>query len=61
MEIETQFEWRKKANTLLIKQRVWKESWKHRKPCKDWTEKRDCKHFVIARYRHFKKEVNEIF
>ncbi len=62
MEIETpQSDWRKKADILSFKQRIWKENWRHRKPCREWKEKKDCKHFVVARYRHFKKDVDELF
>lgn len=48
-------------------EKIWRKTWKHRKPCKEWKwyVENDgegfCRHYAKAKYLHFQKEYDAIF
>ena len=56
-----------KTDTLLEMEVSWRKQYRHRKPCKDWLEHERiygygfCRHYALARRRHFKKEIDALW
>ena len=53
---------REQSDLILAKAEQWKNEggFRHRKPCKEWIRYKHCDHYAIARYRHFKGEIDLI-
>lgn len=55
------------AQEVLDNVEEWRKTWKHRKPCDEWERNKRmdgvgfCKHYVEARYRKFKDQIDPLF
>ena len=51
---------------LVKEEKEWKKTWKHENPCEEWKTYVSihgigyCKHYAIARYRSFKREIDAL-
>jgi hypothetical protein len=56
-----------KVDALLEMEKAWRKTYNHRKPCNDWIQHKKlfgygfCKHYVAARKRHFRTEIEELW
>lgn len=47
-----------KIKLLREESELYKKQWKHRVPCREWEEKGECKHWLQAKYRRFKMDID---
>lgn len=56
-----------KIDVILEMEKAWRKTYVHRRPCDEWLKHKEifgygfCKHYVRARRKHFKKQIDELW